>query len=117
MPDRGNKNLLGYQVVGSNPRLFGGTNNLGFEVGSYVRISGTSGGQNNGIYQVIGLIDGIDGDTTANTSVNGGSQYQYLELSVPCEGDSIIPEAEGSLITIENVSELPVLHIKYREPI
>lgn len=113
-PNLGSKNLLAYQIKSQTaPRLFGGTNNnnIGIDVGSYIRISGSS--FNDGIYKVLSIQDGIDGDTPSNTINNGGTEFQYLELS-----RSITPEVRDSVtqtnITIENVSHLPILHIKYK---
>jgi hypothetical protein len=109
----GTKNLLAYEIKNpTNTRLFGGTTNLGIEVGSYIRISGSS--SNNGIYKVLSLQDGIDGDSPSNNKYGTGlSEFQYLELS-----REITPEVPNSIsgnnITIENVSHLPILHIKYR---
>ena len=108
----GSKNLLAYKVVpNGGTRLFGATPNIGITAGSYVRISGSA--SNNGIYQVLATIDGIEGDTASNTRTGGSTEYQYLELS-----RAIVPEeqAVGKNIKIENVSHLPILHIKYRIP-
>jgi hypothetical protein len=79
-----------------------------FPVGSYIRIRGSL--SNNGIYQVVGVSIGITGDSNSNTSIGGTPQYEYLELS-----RAIVPELAGANITVENVSDLPILHIKYRE--
>jgi hypothetical protein len=108
----GSKNLLAYKVVpNGGTRLFGASPNIGITAGSYVRISGSA--SNNGIYQVLATIDGIEGDTASNTRTGGSTEYQYLELS-----RAIVPEeqAVGKNIKIENVSHLPILHIKYRIP-
>ena len=108
----GSKNLLAYKVVpNGGTRLFGASPNIGITAGSYVRISGSA--SNNGIYQVLATIDGIEGDTASNTKTGGSTEYQYLELS-----RAIVPEeqAVGKNIKIENVSHLPILHIKYRIP-
>jgi len=105
----GSRNYLALSVADStSKRLFGGTNSMEFSVGSYVEISGSA--SNNGIYQVISVQDGIDGDTAFNTLIGGSTKYQYLELSRP-----IVPEdsSVGTNITIRNVSTLPVLHLKY----
>jgi hypothetical protein len=106
----GSKNLLAYKVA-SDVRLFGGTNNIGITAGSYIRISGSP--NNNGIYQVKNMFDGIDGDTASNTALSGLPEFQYLELSRTITAQ----EQSGSTeITVENVSHLPILHIKYRQP-
>jgi hypothetical protein len=106
----GTKNLLAYKVPVGGTRLFGATPNIGITAGSYVRISGSI--SNNGIYQVLSVADGIEGDTASNTKTSGSTEYQYLELS-----RAIVPEEQGSNIKIENVSHLPILHIKYRIPV
>jgi hypothetical protein len=108
----GSKNLLGYKVPAGGVRLFGGTNNIGITAGSYIRISGSP--NNNGIYQVLSKIDGIDGDTLSNTATNGSTEFQYLELSRSITAQE---QAGGNSIMIENVSHLPILHIKYRQQI
>jgi hypothetical protein len=66
---------------------------------------------NNGIYQVLSIADGIDGDIASNTKTDGGTEYQYLELSRAIVAEE---QAVGKNIRIENVSHLPILHIKYR---
>jgi len=106
----GTKNLLAYKVPVGGTRLFGATPNIGITAGSYIRISNST--SNNGIYQVLSVADGIEGDTASNTKTNGSTEYQYLELS-----RAIVPEEQGSNIKIENVSHLPILHIKYRIPV
>jgi hypothetical protein len=108
----GTKNLLAYKVPDTGTRLFSGSQNLGITTGSYVRISGSS--SNNGIYQVRSIADGIEGDTASNTKTNGSTEYQYLELSRAITTEE---QATGKNITIENVSHLPILHIKYRTPL
>jgi hypothetical protein len=108
----GTKNLLAYKVPTGGTRLFGVSQNLGITAGSYVRISGSS--SNNGIYQVRSIADGIEGDTASNTKTNGSTEYQYLELSRAITTEE---QATGKNITIENVSHLPILHIKYRTPL
>jgi hypothetical protein len=107
----GNKNLLAYKVPVDGTRLFGATTSIGITAGSYVRISDST--SNNGIYQVLSIADGIDGDIASNTKTNGSTEYQYLELS-----RAIVAEEQGvrKNIRIENVSHLPILHIKYRTP-
>ena len=106
----GTKNLLAYKVPVGGTRLFGATPNIGITAGSYIRISNST--SNNGIYQVLSVADGIEGDTASNTKTSGSTEYQYLELS-----RAIVPEEQGSNIKIENVSHLPILHIKYRIPV
>jgi hypothetical protein len=108
----GTKNLLAYKVPTGGTRLFGGSQNLGITAGSYVRISGSS--SNNGIYQVLSVVDGIADDTASNTKTDGSTEYQYLELSRAITTEE---QATGKNITIENVSHLPILHIKYRTPL
>jgi hypothetical protein len=105
----GNKNLLAYKVPVDGTRLFGATTSIGITAGSYVRISGSV--SNNGIYQVLSIADGIGGDIASNTKTDGSTEYQYLELS-----RAIVAEEQGvrKNIRIENVSHLPILHIKYR---
>lgn len=108
----GSKNLLGYKVPLKGIRLFGGTTNIGITAGSYIRISGSP--NNNGIYQVLSTIDGIDQDVSSNTANSGLPEYQYLELSrsITAQEQSVAND-----ITIENVSHLPILHVKYRQPL
>lgn len=108
----GSKNLLGYKIPLNGTRLFGGSSNIGITAGSYIRISGSP--NNNGIYQVLSTIDGIDGDLLSNTASNGLPEYQYLELSRSITAQE---QAVGNNITIENISHLPILHIKYRTPV
>ena len=105
----GSKNLLAYKVPVGGTRLFGASSNIGITAGSYVRISGSA--SNNGIYQVLSIADGIEGDTASNTKTNGSTEYQYLELS------RSITAQEQADITIQNVSHLPILHVKYRQPV
>jgi hypothetical protein len=107
----GNKNLLAYKVPIQGTRLFGATTSIGITAGSYVRISGSV--SNNGIYQVLSIADGIDGDIASNTKTDGSTEYQYLELSRAIVAEE---QAVGKNIRIENVSHLPILHIKYRTP-
>lgn len=108
-PSRGSRNFLELAVnTGNTTRLFGAGDNLGFQVGSYIQISGSSVPTNNGIYQVISIQDGIPGETNNVVSGAAGVQkFQYLELS-----REITPET-GTSITIRNVSNLPIVHIKY----
>ena len=108
----GSKNLLAYKVPVGGTRLFGASPNIGITAGSYVRISGSA--SNNGIYQVLSVADGIEGDTASNTKTNGSTEYQYLELSRSITAQE---QAVGNNITIQNVSHLPILHIKYRTPV
>jgi len=108
----GNKNLLAYKVPVGGTRLFGASPNIGITAGSYVRISGSA--SNSGIYQVLSVADGIEGDTASNIKTNGSTEYQYLELS---RGITPVEQAVGNSIKIENVSHLPILHIKYRQPV
>lgn len=107
----GSKNLLGYKVA-NGVRLFGGANNIGITAGSYIRISGSP--NNNGIYQVKNMFDGIDGDTASNTVIGGLPEFQYLELSRTITAQE---QSNPTSITVENVSHLPILHIKYRQPL
>jgi hypothetical protein len=107
---QGNKNLLGIKFASGATRLFDGISNIGIVVGSYVRISGSSATSNNGIYQVLSIQNGIPNDINENTSLADGlSPFSYLELS-----RAITPTAEGDSILIENVSHLPILHLRYR---
>jgi hypothetical protein len=106
----GSKNLLGIKFASGATRLSDGTSNIGIVAGSYIRISGSSVTSNNGIYQVLSIQNGIPNDTNENTSLTDGlSPFSYLELS-----RAITPTAEGNSILIENVSHLPILHLKYR---
>lgn len=107
----GSKNLLAYKVA-NGIRLFGGTNNIGITAGSYIRISGSP--NNNGIYQVKNVFDGIDGDTPSNTAVGGLPEFQYLELS---RGITPQEQSNPTTIIVENVSHLPILHIKYKQQV
>lgn len=107
-PSYGSGNYLAFGPrATTSPNLITG---LGISVGSYIRISGSQ--SNNGIYQVRSILDGVPGDTVENTSIAGGPLYQYIELS-----RNIVPENSSptKTITVENVSHMPVLHIKYRE--
>lgn len=106
-PSYGDKNYLaiGPRSI-STPRL--STLNIG--TGSYIRISGSA--SNNGIYQVLSIVEGIPGDDNENIRIGGGPLYEYIELS-----RAITVEASGTNITIQNVSDLPILHIKYRQPV
>ena len=108
----GSKNLLAYKVPVGGTRLFGASPNIGITAGSYVRISGSA--SNNGIYQVLSTIDGIDQDVSSNTANSGSTEYQYLELSRIITAQE---QAVGNNITIQNVSHLPILHVKYRQPV
>jgi hypothetical protein len=114
----GNKNLLQLDVSGSGTvRFFGSTpgmpESLGIEVGSYIRLSGFDTPSNNGIYQVIARYDGVPGDeNNLQTVPSTGAtvpRYQYLELSRDIVGEF----NANSPITVRNVSNLPILHIKY----
>jgi hypothetical protein len=86
---------------------------LGIEVGSYIRLSGFDTPSNNGIYQVIARYDGVPGDeNNLQTVPSTGAtvpRYQYLELSRDIVGEF----NANSPITVRNVSNLPILHIKY----
>ena len=106
----GNKNYL---AIG--PRAQATPRFTSFPVGSYIRITGSS--SNDGIYQVLSVLNGIPGDENANIRIPpspGTPLYEYLELS-----RAIVPEpsANNKPITVQNVSDLPVLHIKYQEPV
>jgi hypothetical protein len=106
----GNKNYL---AIG--PRSQTAPRFTSFPVGSYIRITGSS--SNDGIYQVLSVLNGIPGDNNANVRVPptpGTPLYEYLELS-----RAIVPEASASTkpITVQNVSHLPILHIRYQEPV
>jgi len=102
---------LAIESTSTSDRFFGGTSPTSITAGSYIRIS--RAGINDGIYQVIETFDGILNDTASNKFVSGTySQYQYLKLS-----RDIIQANSGSSIKIENISNLPILHIKYRQTI
>ena len=114
----GSSNLLAYKVPLNAIRLFSSPNtptnilNLGITTGSYIRVSGSA--SNNGIYQVLSVIDGIQDDTLSNTKTNNATEFQYLELS-----RNIIPEnsSTANSISVENVSHYPILHVKYQTPV
>ena len=115
----GSSNLLAYKVPLNTIRLFSSPSatppsnvNLGITTGSYIRVSGSA--SNNGIYQVLSVIDGIQDDTLSNTKTNNATEFQYLELS-----RNIIPEnsSNANNIKVENVSHLPILHVKYQTPV
>ena len=115
----GSSNLLAYKVPLNAIRLFSSTGatppsnvNLGITTGSYIRVSGSA--SNNGIYQVLSTIDGIQDDTLSNTKTNNATEFQYLELS-----RNIIPEnsSTANSISVENVSHYPILHVKYQTPV
>ena len=115
----GSSNLLAYKVPLNTIRLFSSPSatppsnvNLGITTGSYIRVSGSA--SNNGIYQVLSTIDGIQDDTLSNTKTNNATEFQYLELS-----RNIIPEnsSTANSISVENVSHYPILHVKYQTPV
>ena len=114
----GSSNLLAYKVPLNTIRLFSSPNtptkilNLGITTGSYIRVSGSA--SNDGIYQVLSVIDGIQDDTLSNTKTNNATEFQYLELS-----RNIIPEnsSTANSISVENVSHYPILHVKYQTPV
>ena len=109
----GAKNLLGIICGPTDPRLFYNVptaGDLNIQKNSYIRIRGSV--SNDGIYQVLSIQDGVPLDIN-ETSINEGlPPFQYLELS-----RDIIPEDAGASITIEDVTSLPVLHIKYLETV
>lgn len=108
-PMYGDKNYLAIGPrVAATPRL----STLNIVPGSYIRISGSA--SNNGIYQVLSIEQGIPGDTNENTRIGGGPLYEYIELS---RAITVEPSSSTKFITIENVSDLPILHIKYRQPV
>lgn len=108
-PTYGDKNYLAIGPrIATTPRL----STLNIVPGSYIRISGASNSANNGIYQVLSIVQGIPGDDNENIRFGNGPLYEYIELS-----RAITVEGSGSVITIQNVSDLPILHIKYREPV
>ena len=90
-------------------RLFGGSTNIGITAGSYIRIDGSE--SNDGIYQVLSVMDGIPGDNAYNSLSDGLPLYQYLELS-----RDIVPESENIKkdVVVTNISSVPILHVKYR---
>lgn len=113
----GSKNLLELRITGAGQVRFFGTSGptLGISVGSYIELSGCSVASNNGIYQVIATYDGVPGEqnnsivisTTPPTTT--APALQYLELS-----RSITPEQSTTAqIRVRNVSNLPIVHIKY----
>jgi hypothetical protein len=57
---------------------------------------------------VLSIQDGVPNDTNETSAQAGLVPFQYLELS-----RDIVPEDAGARITIEDVTSLPVLHIKY----
>ena len=113
----GSKNLLELRITGAGQVRFFGTSGptLGISVDSYIELSGCSVASNNGIYQVKAVYDGVPGEqnnsivisTTPPTTT--APALQYLELS-----RSITPEQSTSAqIRVRNVSNLPIVHIKY----
>jgi len=105
----GSKNLLGIVRGPTDPRLFSTAQNpgdLNIRQNSYIRIRGSN--SNDGIYQVLSIQDGVPNDTNETSAQAGLVPFQYLELS-----RDIVPEDAGARITIEDVTSLPVLHIKY----
>jgi hypothetical protein len=109
----GSKNLLGIICGPTDPRLFYNVptaGNLNIQKNSYIRIQGSA--SNDGIYQVLSVQDGVPLDTNETAINEGLPPFQYLELS-----RDIVPEDAGASITIEDVTSLPVLHIKYLETV
>ena len=111
----GSKNLLGIVRAINEPRLFSTAQNpgdLNIQKNSYIRIRGSN--SNDGIYQVLSIQDGVPNDTNETSAQGQGGlpPFQYLELS-----RDIVPEDAGARITIEDVTSLPVLHIKYLETV
>jgi hypothetical protein len=108
----GNKNILAMKYkTQDSKRLFGGADNIGIQVGSYIQISGSTYESNNKIYQVTAVYDGMPGDPSMKFQ-NGTSIYQAIELnsSLDISPDGIFPS-----VTIKNVSSLPILHVRYRD--
>jgi hypothetical protein len=109
----GSKNFLGIVRAIGDPRLFSTAQNpgdLNIQKNSYIRIRGSN--SNDGIYQVLSIQDGVPNDTNEISAQGGLVPFQYLELS-----RDIVPEDAGARITIEDVTSLPVLHIKYLETV
>jgi hypothetical protein len=113
----GSKNLLELRVTAPGQiRFFGSSGpTLGIVVGSYIELSGCSVASNNGIYQVIATYDGVPGEQNNSIVISTSAPtttapaLQYLELS-----RSITPEQSTTAqIRVRNVSNLPILHIKY----
>lgn len=106
----GNKNLIAIKInrIGGT-RFFGTDPNFSIEPGSFVRIQNSN--SNDGIYEVIAVYNGIPEDTASNTRWGGESEYQYLEVK-----QSITPETPGTKqnIVMTDVSNLPLLKVKYR---
>jgi hypothetical protein len=118
-PNVGSRNLLSYSIGGvasaGSPRLLIYPNepiHMGFTGGSFIKITGAAG--NTGIYRVTNIYRGIAGDDRANQNIATSNAplgalvlplREYLELSGP-----IVP---GSSPTVENVTDKPLLIIKY----
>jgi len=83
---------------------------MGFTGGSIIKITGAG---NTGIYRVTNIYRGISGDVLANTNVGTSNPpgtltlplREYLELSGPI--------VVGTSPFVENVTDKPVLIIKY----
>lgn len=110
----GNKNILAIKYkTEDSMRFFGGINNIGIQVGSYIQISGATPpyNSNNKIYKVTAVYDGMPDDPSMKFN-NGTSIYQAIELnsSLTISPDNVFPS-----VTISNVSSLPILHIKYTD--
>jgi hypothetical protein len=106
----GTDNLLAVNLAEGSSRFFGGSDNIGIGVGSYIEISGALNASNNGIYRVEAVFDGVPGDSNEVINETSLPPYQYLKLS-----RSIVPEDMGNRITVRNVSNLPILHVKYTQ--
>jgi hypothetical protein len=106
----GADNLLAVNLAEGSKRFFGGSDNIGIGVGSYIEISGALNASNNGIYRVEAVFDGVPGDSNEVINETSLPPYQYLRLS-----RSIVPENMGNRITVRNVSNLPILHVKYTQ--
>ena len=110
-----------YYIEGSfssidETRLFPSTQpspSLGIKPGFLIRITSTNGDARDGIYRVLSIQDGMVGDDYYNTYAGGNPQYQYLEV----EYISTSPQIFLTGTSIENVSNLPILSVKYRQTI
>lgn len=130
----GTQNLLAIENISNNKKFFKSsdsdtTPNLGIVPGDFIQVTGSA--HNNGVYRVLYTYDGIPpqpsvnfGSTTNNAdkdvssniaagatigNLGGKPRYQYLELH-----KRIVPELDGTPITIRKVSHLPILEVQYK---
>lgn len=86
---------------------------IGITGGSIIRVSGSSNPANNGVYIVLQAKEGVDFVEVDDVFSVSRDRFKYLYVNRP-----IVPEEQGSSITIENISPAgwPVLNIKYSVP-